>query len=65
MIKKLSLCTLAVLAALPVSLNALAADDGMQLEQVLILSRHNLRAPLANGGSILEQSSDKIWDCGE
>ncbi len=61
MIKKLSLCTLAVLAALPVSLNALAADGGMQLEQVLILSRHNLRAPLANGGSILEQSSDKKW----
>ena len=61
MIKKLSLCTLAVLAALPVGLNALAADGGMQLEQVLILSRHNLRAPLANGGSILEQSSDKKW----
>ncbi|MBS0878160.1 MULTISPECIES: bifunctional glucose-1-phosphatase/inositol phosphatase [unclassified Tatumella] len=61
MIKKLSLCTLAVLAALPVSLNALAEENGMQLEQVLMLSRHNLRAPLANGGSILEQSASRSW----
>ncbi len=61
MIKKLSLCTLAVLAALPVSLQTFAADNSMQLEQVLMLSRHNLRAPLANGGSLLEQSTNKKW----
>ena len=61
MIKKLSLCTLAVLAALPVSLQTFAADNSMQLEQVLMLSRHNLRAPLANGGSRLEQSTNKKW----
>jgi len=63
MMKKLSLCTLAVLAALPASMSAMAAetDSGMQLQQVLMLSRHNLRAPLAQGGSLLEQSSDKKW----
>lgn len=63
MMKKLSLCTLAVLAALPATMSAMAAetDSGMQLQQVLMLSRHNLRAPLAQGGSLLEQSSDKKW----
>lgn len=31
-----------------------AAPEGYQLQQVLIMSRHNLRAPLANNGSVLE-----------
>jgi hypothetical protein len=35
--------------------------EGYQLEQVLIMSRHNLRAPLANNGSVLEQSTPKQW----
>ena len=30
------------------------APQGYQLQQVLIMSRHNLRAPLANNGSVLE-----------
>lgn len=35
--------------------------QGYQLQQVLIMSRHNLRAPLANNGSVLEQSTAKAW----
>jgi len=61
MINKLSLCALSVLAALPVGTVALAADSDMQLQQVLMLSRHNLRAPLADNGSVLEQSTKKSW----
>ncbi|WP_208613093.1 bifunctional glucose-1-phosphatase/inositol phosphatase [Pantoea wallisii] len=61
MIKKLSLCALSVIAALPVGMTAYAADGDMQLQQVLMLSRHNLRAPLANNGSVLEQSTKKSW----
>lgn len=38
-----------------------AAPEGYQLQQVLIMSRHNLRAPLANNGSVLEQSTPKPW----
>ncbi|HEY4466743.1 MAG TPA: bifunctional glucose-1-phosphatase/inositol phosphatase [Klebsiella sp.] len=37
------------------------APEGYQLQQVLIMSRHNLRAPLANNGSVLEQSTPKSW----
>ena len=37
------------------------APEGYQLEQVLVMSRHNLRAPLANNGSVLEQSTAKAW----
>ena len=61
MIKKLSLCALSVIAALPIGMSAYAADGDMQLQQVLMLSRHNLRAPLANNGSVLEQSTKKNW----
>ncbi|MGJ0478485.1 bifunctional glucose-1-phosphatase/inositol phosphatase [Pantoea agglomerans] len=61
MIKKLSLCALSVLAALPVGSVAFAAEGDMQLQQVLMLSRHNLRAPLADNGSVLEQSTKKSW----
>ncbi|WP_186454407.1 bifunctional glucose-1-phosphatase/inositol phosphatase [Candidatus Pantoea soli] len=61
MIKKLSLCALSVIAALPVGMSAYAADGDMQLQQVLMLSRHNLRAPLATNGSVLEQSTKKSW----
>lgn len=60
MIKKYSLCALAVCSALT-SLSAFAADDNYQLEQVLMMSRHNLRAPLADNGSVLAQSTKKKW----
>ncbi|MGK3445487.1 hypothetical protein ACSLO8_26270, partial [Escherichia coli] len=36
---------------------ALTTPEGYQLQQVLMMSRHNLRAPLANNGSVLEQST--------
>lgn len=32
-----------------------------QLQQVLIMSRHNLRAPLGDNGSLLQQSSPNRW----
>ena len=60
MIKKYSLCALAVCSAL-CGITAYAADDNYQLEQVLMMSRHNLRAPLADNGSILAQSTKKSW----
>ena len=60
MIKKFSLCALAVCSALS-GISAYAADDDYQLEQVLMMSRHNLRAPLADNGSVLAQSSKKAW----
>ena len=40
---------------------AQGAPEGYQLQQVLIMSRHNLRAPLANNGSVLEQSTPQSW----
>ena len=40
---------------------AQAAPEGYQLQQVLMMSRHNLRAPLANNGSVLEQSTPNKW----
>lgn len=38
-----------------------STPDGYQLQQVLMMSRHNLRAPLANNGSVLEQSTAQSW----
>ncbi|QHM75986.1 Glucose-1-phosphatase [Mixta theicola] len=61
MIKKLSLCALSVIAALPIGFSAQAADGDLQLQQVLILSRHNLRAPLVDNGSLLAQVTKKAW----
>ena len=43
------------------SVQAETAPEGYQLQQVLIMSRHNLRAPLANNGSVLEQSTPNKW----
>ncbi|MGY5957558.1 bifunctional glucose-1-phosphatase/inositol phosphatase [Kosakonia sp. BK9b] len=40
---------------------AQTVPQGYQLQQVLIMSRHNLRAPLANNGSVLEQSTPNKW----
>ncbi|WNN47896.1 bifunctional glucose-1-phosphatase/inositol phosphatase [Siccibacter colletis] len=40
---------------------AQTAPEGYQLQQVLMMSRHNLRAPLANNGSVLEQSTARAW----
>ncbi|WP_436856869.1 bifunctional glucose-1-phosphatase/inositol phosphatase [Citrobacter tructae] len=40
---------------------AQTTPEGYQLQQVLMMSRHNLRAPLANNGSVLEQSTPNKW----
>lgn len=40
---------------------AQSAPEGYSLQQVVIMSRHNLRAPLANNGSVLEQSTPNKW----
>jgi len=40
---------------------AQTTPKGYQLQQVLIMSRHNLRAPLGNNGSLLQQSSPNPW----
>jgi len=44
-----------------ISVQAQTSPEGYQLQQVLIMSRHNLRAPLANNGSVLEQSTPESW----
>lgn len=41
------------------------ATNDYQLEQVLVMSRHNLRAPLANNGSVLAQSTPRAWPAWE
>ncbi|MRS13651.1 bifunctional glucose-1-phosphatase/inositol phosphatase [Enterobacteriaceae bacterium RIT691] len=58
-----SVIAVAVSATLLVSagVKAEAAPEGYQLQQVLIMSRHNLRAPLANNGSVLAQSTPNQW----
>ncbi|KEY56634.1 bifunctional glucose-1-phosphatase/inositol phosphatase [Serratia sp. DD3] len=43
------------------SATVVAETHHYQLEQVLVMSRHNLRAPLANNGSVLAQSTPKAW----
>ncbi|WLI78620.1 bifunctional glucose-1-phosphatase/inositol phosphatase [Kosakonia sp. H02] len=54
---------LGALAASLVTPAALAqtAPEGYTLQQIVILSRHGIRAPLANTGSALVQSTDKPW----
>ena len=58
-----ALLAVAVAGTLSMTFGAQAQETpkGYQLEQVLIMSRHNLRAPLANNGSVLEQSTPKQW----
>ncbi|MGQ8773858.1 bifunctional glucose-1-phosphatase/inositol phosphatase [Serratia sp. NA_112.1] len=53
----------ALLLCLPLLITgtALAETNDYQLDQVLVMSRHNLRAPLANNGSVLAQSTPKTW----
>lgn len=37
------------------------AQQSYKLKQVVMMSRHNLRAPLSTTGSVLEQSSSRSW----
>lgn len=61
--KKPSTVLLAALACvLPMAPAAAGpVPEGYKLEQVLMLSRHNLRAPLANSGSALAKVTQKKW----
>ncbi|QLN18827.1 bifunctional glucose-1-phosphatase/inositol phosphatase [Escherichia coli] len=60
---KKTLIAAAVAGMVLLSSNAQAqtVPEGYQLQQVLLMSRHNLRAPLANNGSVLEQSTPNKW----
>ncbi|EGM8068962.1 bifunctional glucose-1-phosphatase/inositol phosphatase [Escherichia albertii] len=60
---KKTLIAAAVAGMVLLSSNAQAqtVPEGYQLQQILIMSRHNLRAPLANNGSVLEQSTPNKW----
>lgn len=57
----LLLCLPMLLPISPSIYAAEATEDGYQLEQVLVLSRHGLRAPLATGGSALAKVTPKTW----
>lgn len=59
--KKTIALALSSIYFLPAMAAAQTAPDGYQLQQVLLMSRHNLRAPLANNGSVLEQSTAQKW----
>ena len=41
--------------------DAFAPKDGYRLEQVVILSRHNLRAPLSSNGSVPSELTPHAW----
>ena len=36
-------------------------EDGYELEEVVVLSRHNIRAPLSTKGSILDKATPYTW----
>ncbi|MBP5279857.1 MAG: histidine-type phosphatase, partial [Erysipelotrichaceae bacterium] len=38
-----------------------SADDGYVLEEVVVLSRHNIRAPLSTKGSVLDSATPHTW----
>jgi glucose-1-phosphatase len=59
--KKIVASLLAAACFAPGLAMAQDAPEGYQLQQVLLMSRHNLRAPLANNGSVLEQSTAQSW----
>ncbi|WP_413497857.1 bifunctional glucose-1-phosphatase/inositol phosphatase [Buttiauxella gaviniae] len=59
--KKMITALLAMAYFAPALAQAETAPQGYQLQQILLMSRHNLRAPLANNGSVLEQSTAQSW----
>lgn len=59
--KTLIAATVAGIVLLASNAQAQTVPEGYQLQQVLMMSRHNLRAPLANNGSVLEQSTPNKW----
>ena len=63
--KIVSLISLTLILALLFTLPAFAddkpAEDGYTLEQVVVLSRHNLRAPLSSNGSVPQELTPHSW----
>lgn len=59
--KTLIAAAVAGIVLLASNAQAQTVPEGYQLQQVLMMSRHNLRAPLANNGSVLEQSTPNKW----
>ncbi|HGV3612795.1 TPA: bifunctional glucose-1-phosphatase/inositol phosphatase [Escherichia coli] len=59
--KTLIAATVAGIVLLASNAQAQTVPEGYQLQQVLMMSRHNLRAPLVNNGSVLEQSTPNKW----
>ena len=59
--KTLIAAAVAGMALLSSNTQAQAVPDGYQLQQVLMMIRHNFREPLANNGSVLEQSTPNKW----
>lgn len=59
--KTLIAAAVAGIVLLASNAQAQTVPEGYQLQQVLMMSRHSLRAPLANNGSVLEQSTPNKW----
>lgn len=59
--KTLIAAAVAGIVLLASNAQAQTVPEGYQLQQVLMMNRHNLRAPLANNGSVLEQSTPNKW----
>ena len=58
-LKYLKLFLLVFLFISPYKLNA--DDKGYELEEVVVLSRHNIRSPLSTKGSILDSATQHEW----
>lgn len=58
-LKYLKLFLLVFLFISPYKLNA--DDKGYELEEVVVLSRHNIRSPLSTKGSILDSATSHEW----
>lgn len=52
---------IAAAVALPSAIAQQTTPQGYSLQQVVIVSRHGIRAPLANNGSALAQATAKPW----
>ena len=65
--KKKSIFNLKLLVAISILLTLFTTgvtaenEDGYELEEVVVLSRHNIRAPLSTKGSILDKATPYTW----
>lgn len=51
----------ALACLLPMSAPSFAANTSLELQQVLVMSRHGIRAPLVNYGDVLAESTPYTW----